>query len=103
MRPSYYPKGLFEENNMSIPKSNQGILKLVTQLWHLNGDCLEATIPIRTKKEDVLRASSIKSFGKKKHRTILEPLRSAERGLDKQGGGGQPVHPLAYTIWGVHE
>ncbi|KAF5952684.1 hypothetical protein HYC85_010628 [Camellia sinensis] len=64
MRPSYYPKRLFEENNVSIPNSNEGIVKPFTQLWYLNGDCPEATIPIRTKMADVLRASSIKGFGK---------------------------------------
>ncbi|KAF5953344.1 hypothetical protein HYC85_006200 [Camellia sinensis] len=82
MRPSYNPKRPFEENNVSIPKSNDEIQKPITQLWHLNGDC-------PTKKEDVLRASSIKSFGKKTHRTILEPPRSVEPDLDKQGGGRQ--------------
>ncbi|KAF5952686.1 hypothetical protein HYC85_010630 [Camellia sinensis] len=77
MRPSCNPKRLFEENNVSIPKSNEGILKPITQLWNLNGDC-------PTKKEDVLRASSIKGFGKKKHKTIPEPPRSAEPDLDKK-------------------
>ncbi|KAL7204150.1 hypothetical protein ACSBR2_017254 [Camellia fascicularis] len=69
-----YPEGLFEENKESIPKSNEGISKSITQVWHLNGRCPEGTIPIRrTKKKEILRASSIKSFGKKQHRTIPEP------------------------------
>ncbi|KAI7724585.1 hypothetical protein M8C21_015446, partial [Ambrosia artemisiifolia] len=36
-------------------------------LWHSKGKCPKGTIPIRrTKKEDVLRASSVDSYGKKK-------------------------------------
>jgi hypothetical protein len=37
------------------------------QLWSLSGEsCPEGTIPIRrTKKEDILRASSINTFGRK--------------------------------------
>ncbi|KAI8026997.1 hypothetical protein LOK49_LG02G01196 [Camellia lanceoleosa] len=62
MRPSYHPE------------SNEGISKSITQLWHLNGRCPEGTIPIRrTKKKEILRASSIKSFGRKQHGTIPEP------------------------------
>ncbi|GMP42079.1 hypothetical protein CsSME_00011942 [Camellia sinensis var. sinensis] len=63
MRPSYHPE------------SDEGISKSITQLWHLNGRCPEGTIPIRrTKKKEILRASSIKSFGRKQHDgTIPEP------------------------------
>ncbi|CAL5382314.1 unnamed protein product [Camellia sinensis] len=74
MRPSYHPEGLYKENKESIPKSNEGISKSITQLWHLNGRCPEGTIPIRrTKKKEIHRASSIKSFGRKQHGTIPEP------------------------------
>ncbi|KAF5952679.1 hypothetical protein HYC85_010623 [Camellia sinensis] len=79
MRPSYHPEGLFEENKQSIPNSNEGISKSITQLWHLNGRCQEETIPIRrTKMKEILRASSIKSFGKKKYGTIPEPTMSTQ-------------------------
>ncbi|KAL7204610.1 hypothetical protein ACSBR2_017648 [Camellia fascicularis] len=79
MRPSYHPEGLFEENKESIPKSNEGISKSINQLWHLNGSCPEGTIPIRrTKKKEILGASSIKSFGKKQHGTIPEPTTSTQ-------------------------
>ncbi|KAF5953345.1 hypothetical protein HYC85_006201 [Camellia sinensis] len=79
MRPSYHPEGLFEENKESIPKSNEGISKSITQLWHLNGRCPEETIPIRrTKKKEILSASSIKSFGKKQHGTIPKPAMSTQ-------------------------
>ncbi|CAO2150401.1 unnamed protein product [Urochloa humidicola] len=39
----------------------------VTQTWQQNGKCPENTIPIRrTKEEDVLRASSVNLYGKKR-------------------------------------
>ncbi|THG13226.1 hypothetical protein TEA_008612 [Camellia sinensis var. sinensis] len=79
MRPSYHPEGLFEENKQSIPNSNDGISKSITQLWHLNGRCPEETIPIRrTKMKEILRASSINSFGKKQHGTIPKPTMFTE-------------------------
>ncbi|KAL7204292.1 hypothetical protein ACSBR2_017375 [Camellia fascicularis] len=79
MRPSYHLEGLFGEKNESIPKSNEGISKAITQLWHLSGRCPEGTIPIRrTKKKEILKASSIKSFGKKQHGTIPEPTMSTQ-------------------------
>ena len=58
----------------------------ITQLWHTNGRCPEDTIPVRrTKEEDVLRASSVKRYGRKKHRAIPKP-RSAEPDLINQSG-----------------
>ncbi|KAD5802707.1 hypothetical protein E3N88_14067 [Mikania micrantha] len=59
-RPSYHPDWIKDENiNMNSSKS-------FTQLWHSNGKCPKGTIPIRrTKKEDMLRASSLKSYGRK--------------------------------------
>lgn len=58
----------------------------MSQLWHMNGKCSEGSIPIRrTKKEDVLRASSVKRYGKKKHRSMPKP-RSADPDLINQSG-----------------
>lgn len=58
----------------------------ITQLWHMNGKCPEDTIPIRrTKKEDVLRASSVKRYGKKKHRSVPQP-RSADPDFVNESG-----------------
>lgn len=52
----------------------------------MNGKCPEGSIPIRrTKKEDILRSSSVKRYGKKKHRTIPKP-RSADPDLINQSG-----------------
>lgn len=83
-RPSFNPEGLFGENKMSV-ESKQGASP-ITQLWHMNGKCSEGTIPIRrTKKEDVLRASSVKRYGKKKHRSIPKP-RSADPDFINESG-----------------
>ena len=62
MRPSFHPEGLSFDNVSSKSES------LITQLWHLNGRCPKGTIPIRrTKEEDLLRASSVASYGREKH------------------------------------
>ncbi|KAA8520314.1 hypothetical protein F0562_014570 [Nyssa sinensis] len=92
MRPNYHPEGLFDEKKVSNSKSHN-ITKPITQLWHLNGRCPEGTIPIRrTSREDILRASSVKSFGKK-NRTSPQP-RSAEPDLINQSGH---QHAIAYV------
>ncbi|MFS7992618.1 putative neprosin [Helianthus anomalus] len=67
MRPSYHPNRINVDGIKAMNASTHGhASSLVTQLWHLNGKCPEGTIPIRrTKKEDVLRASSVSSYGKK--------------------------------------
>ncbi|KAM7528637.1 hypothetical protein LguiB_032047 [Lonicera macranthoides] len=57
-------------------------------------DALRDTIPIRrTKKDDILRASSVKRYGKKKHRTIPKP-RSADPDLVNESGH---QHAIAYV------
>ncbi|KAL4600817.1 hypothetical protein ACB092_11G227300 [Castanea dentata] len=68
MRPSSYPEGfLFKESN-NISSNSKPI---ITQRWHLNGSCPEGTIPIRrTKEEDLLRASSVANYGRKKYDMI---------------------------------
>ena len=81
MRPSFHPEGrLFDESKVSSKS------KSINQLWHLNGRCPAGTIPVRrTKEDDLLRASSIKSYGRKKHLTIPKPS-SAQPDLINQGG-----------------
>lgn len=85
MRPTYHPEGLFDVNKVEekpIEKPNP-----INQLWHINGKCPDGTIPIRrTKHEDVLRASSVKRYGRKKHRSGPIPPRSAEPDLINQSG-----------------
>ncbi|GAB4856141.1 hypothetical protein Ancab_024781 [Ancistrocladus abbreviatus] len=93
LRPSYHPEGLFDGNEVAatIPRERSN---LITQLWHLNGKCPEGTIPIRrTKKDDILRASSAKRYGRKKHRSIPQP-RSADPDLVNESGH---QHAIAYV------
>ena len=84
MRPNFHPEGLFDENKVSEkPKERTNP---ITQLWHANGKCPEDTVPIRrTKEDDVLRASSVKRYGKKNHKTFPKP-KSAEPDLINQSG-----------------
>ncbi|XP_073114855.1 protein neprosin-like [Elaeis guineensis] len=73
MRPSIPPSGLHGENEVASNMETSSI----HQLWRQNGWCPENTIPIkRTKKDDVLRASSVERYGKKSHRTIPNPISS---------------------------
>lgn len=64
MRPNYHSEGLYDENKMRIESKQR---ENIHQPWHVNGVCPEDTIyPIRrTKEEDVLRAISVKTHGKK--------------------------------------
>ncbi|KFK37238.1 hypothetical protein AALP_AA4G231800 [Arabis alpina] len=65
MRPSFIP-----ESDFTYTKKNA---TAITQVWQKNGECLDNTIPIRrVKKEDILRAKSIQSFGKKTLPNILQ-------------------------------
>ncbi|RZB66388.1 hypothetical protein D0Y65_042146 [Glycine soja] len=69
MKPNFHPEGHpFGESKVS---SNS---KPITQPWHQNGRCPDGTIPVRrTKKDDMLRASSVQHFGKKKDRSFPQP------------------------------
>ncbi|KAJ1277113.1 hypothetical protein BS78_05G269500 [Paspalum vaginatum] len=81
MRPSYHPRG-WDQNSKAVAR-------LLTQTWHQNGRFPENTIPIRrTREEDVLRASSIERFGKKRPRSM--PLQ-ADQAVHQQYG-------VAYTL-----
>lgn len=92
MRPNFHPEGLFEENKLDDNKEKSSTP--INQLWHANGKCSEGTIPIRrTKEEDVLRASSAKRYGRKKHTSFAKP-RSAEPDLVNQSGH---QHAIAYV------
>jgi hypothetical protein len=71
MQPAYHPEGLYDESKVASQQQTQTI----TQMWHRNGKCPKDTIPIRrTKKEDVLRASSLRRYGKKRHRSTPNPM-----------------------------
>ncbi|KAM0020115.1 putative neprosin [Helianthus debilis subsp. tardiflorus] len=62
MKPDYHP------NRINVDGIKDGTLSpYVTQVWHSYGKCPKGTIPVRrTKKEDVLRAGYVNSYGKKK-------------------------------------
>ncbi|XP_029120798.1 protein neprosin isoform X2 [Elaeis guineensis] len=62
MRPSFYPLGLYDENNVESKMEPSS----VPQLWHQKGRCPEDTIPIR-------RTKKAERYGKKRHRTIPNP------------------------------
>jgi hypothetical protein len=84
MRPSYHPEGLFDDDKVAAKPQERS--NPINQLWHQNGKCPEDTIPVRrTKDDDVLRASSIKRYGRKKQRTVPQP-RSADPDLINQSG-----------------
>jgi hypothetical protein len=85
MRPSYHPEGrVFDDSKVSTESKERK--NPITQLWHVNDKCPEGTIPIRrTKEDDVLRASSVKRYGRKKHRAIPQP-RSADPDLINESG-----------------
>ncbi|KAK4791825.1 hypothetical protein SAY86_032238 [Trapa natans] len=94
MRPSYHPEGLFADNKAASSSNPKERTNLINQLWHQNGKCPENTIPIRrTKSVDVLRASSVKRYGKKKQRIAPQP-RSVNPDLIHQSGH---QHAIAYV------
>ncbi|KAJ6839597.1 uncharacterized protein M6B38_314350 [Iris pallida] len=91
MRPTFHPEGLYEETKVAASGGDGRM----AQLWHASGEkCPDDTIPVRrTKREDVLRATSPKRFGRKKHRASPRP-RSADPDLINQNGH---QHAIAYV------
>ncbi|KAM5565970.1 protein neprosin [Rosa sericea] len=72
MAPSYDPTKETESTMTKFErlerKRNQQSSMMVTQPWKKNGSCPEGTIPVRRiRKEDLLRASSVEAYGRKKH------------------------------------
>ncbi|KAI7756404.1 hypothetical protein M8C21_011644 [Ambrosia artemisiifolia] len=96
MRPNYHPEGLYDDNKVKTQSNERD--NSIKQLWHMNGMCPEDTIPIRrTKEEDVLRASSVKRYGKKKHKSVSDPRiipTSADPDLVNESGH---QHAIAYV------
>ncbi|CAK9158616.1 unnamed protein product, partial [Ilex paraguariensis] len=94
MRPNYHPEGLLDDNKVSNSKSQNDGSKPIAQLWNLNGRCPEGTIPIRrTKREDILRASSVESFGKKKNSSVPKPKSAGPDFISQYGH----QHAIAYV------
>ncbi|KAM0937590.1 putative neprosin [Dioscorea sansibarensis] len=91
MMPSFHPEGLYDVNKVSSES--------ISQLWHANGRCPENTVPIRrTKREDVLRASSVKRFGRKKQLNLKHPMSSEPDLVDQSGH----QHAIAYVEGGKY-
>ncbi|CAL5066522.1 unnamed protein product [Urochloa decumbens] len=91
-RPAYHPEGLYDDAKSSIGSNNAGE-KPMLQMWHRNGRCPEGTVPIRrTKKDDLLRASSARRYGRKRH-TVPNPL-SVDPNMLSEGGH---QHAIAYV------
>ncbi|XP_006651936.2 uncharacterized protein LOC102704790 [Oryza brachyantha] len=92
MRPNYHPDGLYDESKSSTDAGGGGERPMV-QLWHHGGTCPEDTVPIRrTKRDDLLRASSMRRYGKKRHRAP-NPM-SVDPNLLNEGGH---QHAIAYV------
>ncbi|ESQ39067.1 hypothetical protein EUTSA_v10001722mg [Eutrema salsugineum] len=69
LRPSSFPRKRNNESSNTRKNSN-----IVTQLWRANGRCPKNSIPIiRTRREDILRAKSIKTYGKKDPNSFPQP------------------------------
>lgn len=84
MRPNYHPEGMILRDNKVSSKASDS--NPITQLWHLKGKCPKGTIPIRrTKKDDILRANSMKNYGKKKSHATVKPT-SIDIDLNGQNG-----------------
>nr|ACG41003.1 carboxyl-terminal peptidase [Zea mays] len=91
-RPAYHPEGLYDDTKSSIGSNNAGERPML-QMWHRNGRCPEGTVPIRrTKKDDLLRASSVRRYGRKRH-TAPNPL-SVDPNMLSEGGH---QHAIAYV------
>lgn len=91
MSPSYHPEGM-NYKTMKVSAENE---QRITQLWHSNGRCAKGTIPIRrTKKEDILRASSVKNYGKKQSLSTVAQPNSIDLDLINQSGH---QHAIAYV------
>lgn len=95
MKPNFHPEGINDESikvsammkSSKEKKSSSEKQPTISQLWHENGNCPKGTIPVRrTKKEDILRASSIHSYGKKNNLSLVAHPTSVDLDLINQSG-----------------
>ncbi|KAL6506587.1 hypothetical protein OROGR_024768 [Orobanche gracilis] len=102
MRPSYHPEEVSDdERKMYSSNKERRTYPITQQKWRMNGsqNCPEYTIPIRrTKKEDLLRASSLKRYGKKKPTSIHDRSNAqvTTSSTDSSSQNGHP-HAIAYV------
>ncbi|KAI4986778.1 hypothetical protein ZWY2020_019408 [Hordeum vulgare] len=88
MQPAYNPGGMYDKSNIAP--------HCIAQTWHQNGKCPENTIPIRrTKYEDLLRASSIRRYAKKRPESIAN-LNSVNEPVTPNISTGHQ-HAIAYA------
>ncbi|OEL35050.1 hypothetical protein BAE44_0003931 [Dichanthelium oligosanthes] len=83
--------------NNNNKKNNPGSSRWgAWQTWHHGGHCPRGTVAIRrTTSEDVLRASSISRFGRKKKKAVVDAARAANAPDVISGNGHE--HAIAYT------
>ncbi|OWM90514.1 hypothetical protein CDL15_Pgr014817 [Punica granatum] len=86
------------------PKANESSTSAeessdIFQLWAENGDsCPEGTVPIRrTTEKDVLRASSIRRFGRKRRRSVRRDSSGSGHEVSPQLYGDN--NPRFFTYW----
>lgn len=91
MKPNGLPDGLFTTGKAA--RSNGPAMP---QLWHTNGRCPSGTVPIRrTHKQDILRANSIESFGRKKS-SVSRPVQPKSADPDLLNESGHQ-HAITYV------
>ncbi|CAN8255098.1 unnamed protein product [Cochlearia groenlandica] len=93
MRPTSLPK---RWNNESLkPHENS---RMATQLWRTNGRCPKNSIPIRrTTREDILRAKSLETYGRKDPNVFTQPKQAKSTNAD-----GIHVHSVLETVGRFH-
>lgn len=65
----------------------------ISQLWHMNGECPKDTVPIRrTKQDDVMRASSVERYGKKKRTGVAKPRSAGPDFVNESGHQVMEAH-----------
>jgi hypothetical protein len=85
---------LYDDAKSSLASDNGGGEKPMLQLWHQNGRCQEGTVPIRrTKKDDLLRASSMQRYGRKRH-PAPNPMSIDLNMLNEGGHQVLSAHPV---------
>jgi hypothetical protein len=96
VRPNYHPDGLYDESKSNVASTSDEERPKV-QLWHRNGRCPKDTVPIRrTKKGDLLRASSMRRYGRKRH-TTANPM-SVSPTMLNEGGHQVRAHTNYYCL-----
>ncbi|CAH9085480.1 unnamed protein product [Cuscuta epithymum] len=102
MMPNYHPESLFMDGKVLMNRTkSKKRPRPIAQLWHLNGRCPKGTIPIRrTKEDDILRATSIESYGKKKLKSSVPIPGSFNPNVGTTSTGHE--HAIAFVNGGTY-